>query len=57
MTVAIRRRKCRELAEYADNVQREYSYPLQWIDHRDIRNWIRSERFIAGEFDPLSGHR
>ncbi|SEJ14232.1 NAD(P)/FAD-dependent oxidoreductase [Paraburkholderia diazotrophica] len=56
LTVAIRERKCRELLKYVEHVQRAYRYPLQWIERGDIGRWISSERFVAGVFDPRSGH-
>ncbi|AZP13920.1 NAD(P)/FAD-dependent oxidoreductase [Undibacterium parvum] len=56
MSVAVNEKKGRQLAEWSNDLQKRYGYQMQPIAPADIRNWIASERFHSGLFDPLSGH-
>jgi gamma-glutamylputrescine oxidase len=56
MTLAVRQRKAASLRKWADHVTGTYRYPLHWIDSQHIGEWISSSRFVAGVFDPQSGH-
>lgn len=49
-------RKGRELAAWADRIERVYGYPLARIGPAEVRDWIASERFHSGVHDPRSGH-
>jgi gamma-glutamylputrescine oxidase len=48
--------KGRELADWAERMERVYGYPLQRIAPGDIGRWIASPTFHSGIFDPRSGH-
>jgi len=56
LTVAVNARKARVLEAWVNRVARAYDYPLQSIGHAEIGDWIASERFHSGAFDPHSGH-
>ncbi|WP_295751261.1 FAD-binding oxidoreductase [Undibacterium sp.] len=56
MSVAVNEKKGRQLAEWSNDLQKRYGYQMQPIAADDIHNWIASERFHSGLFDPLSGH-
>lgn len=49
-------RKGRELAGWADRIERVYGYPLTRIGAAEIGDWIASRRFHSGVHDPRSGH-
>jgi gamma-glutamylputrescine oxidase len=54
--LAVGERKGRELAEWADRIEREYGHPVERIAAGDIGRWIASPRFHSGIHDPQSGH-
>lgn len=54
--LAVNARKARALAASAEELARRYGYPMQAVGARDIGDWIASERFHSGVFDPRSGH-
>lgn len=56
LTLAVNARKARTLETWADNLARDYDYPLQYIRAAEMDNWIASKRFHAAVFDSLSGH-
>lgn len=56
LTLAVNARKARVLAAWVNQVAAAYDYPLQAIGAADLGNWIASERFHSGAFDPQSGH-
>jgi gamma-glutamylputrescine oxidase len=56
MSVAVNEKKGRQLAKATAELQSRYGYPMQAIGHSEIQNWIASERFHSGAFDPQSGH-
>ncbi|MFZ6748147.1 NAD(P)/FAD-dependent oxidoreductase [Undibacterium sp. Ren11W] len=56
MSVAVNEKKGRQLAEWSDELQKRYGYQMQPIAAANIHNWIASERFHSGLFDPQSGH-
>jgi gamma-glutamylputrescine oxidase len=56
LTLAVNARKARKLETWTHNLARDYNYPLQFIPQAEMGNWIASERFHAGAFDPQSGH-
>ena len=56
MTLATSPRKARDLDAFVDHLACAYGYSLQWIGSAEIREWITSEQFHAGAFDPRAGH-
>lgn len=49
-------RRARSLRRWADNVERAYGYPLQWLDRGDLVHWVASSRYAAAVHDAESGH-
>lgn len=56
LSLAVKPAKSRALREWMDHVMQRYGYPLEWIGPGDIGQWVASERFDSGVFDPGSGH-
>jgi gamma-glutamylputrescine oxidase len=57
LTVATKEKRIADLHAWMDAATTRWGYPhLQWIDREAIRSRIASERYLAGVFDPLSGH-
>jgi gamma-glutamylputrescine oxidase len=56
MTLAVTPRKARALDAWIDHLACAYGYPMQWIRAAEIREWIASEQFHAGAYDPQAGH-
>lgn len=56
MTLATTARKARSLNGWIEHLARVYHYPVQAIPAAAMPDWIASEQFHAGAFDPLSGH-
>jgi gamma-glutamylputrescine oxidase len=56
MTLARTPRKARDLDAWVEHLACAYGYPTQWIGSAEIREWIASEQFHAGAFDPQAGH-
>lgn len=56
MTLATTARKARSLNGWIEHLARVYHYPVQAIPTAAMSDWIASEQFHAGAFDPLSGH-
>lgn len=56
MTLATTARKARSLNGWIEHLTRIYDYPVQPISAADIGQWIASEQFYAGAYDPRSGH-
>ena len=54
--VATSQRKGRALAEWADEIDAKYHYPLTRIAPKDITSWVSSGRYHSGIHDPRSGH-
>jgi gamma-glutamylputrescine oxidase len=54
--LAVDARKAAALAASAEQLEQRYGYHLQTVRAQDIGNWIASERFHSGVFDPQSGH-
>jgi gamma-glutamylputrescine oxidase len=55
--VAVKARHIRELKEWAHELHEEYRYPsAQFLDRDALRAHVTSDRYLAGLFDPLSGH-
>jgi gamma-glutamylputrescine oxidase len=56
MYLAVKPSKSRKLNAWMQHVTHVYDYPLQWIGPTEIGDWIASERFHSGVYDPSSGH-
>ena len=56
MSMAVNEKKGRDLAKATIDIQRRYGYEMQAISSRDVKDWIGSERFHSGAYDPQSGH-
>jgi gamma-glutamylputrescine oxidase len=55
--VAVKPRQVRELQEWAHELREEYGYPsAQFLDLGQVREQVRSDRYLAGLIDPRSGH-
>ena len=54
--VATNARKGRQLAEWADELESKYGYPLTRIAPADIGKWVASRRYHSAIHDPRSGH-
>lgn len=56
LTLAVSARKARALEKWVAHVDGHYGYALRWIGPERIGEWIASRRFVAGAYDPDSGH-
>ncbi|MYM24246.1 FAD-dependent oxidoreductase [Duganella sp. FT135W] len=56
MSVAITHKKAQELDRWVGHLQHTYDYDMQSIPAPQMKDWIASERFVGGAFDPKSGH-
>ncbi len=54
--VAVGARKGRELARWAEHIERQYGYRQQHIGSAEIGRWVASPRYHSGVHDPRSGH-
>ena len=56
LSLAVNPRKSGALAGWTRHVQQDYGYPLQAIAKAELPQWIASEHFDSGVYDPNSGH-
>lgn len=56
LSAAISPKKARALAQWTEHLQSTYNYSMQSISAAEMPEWIASERFKGGAFDPHSGH-
>jgi gamma-glutamylputrescine oxidase len=54
--VATNVRKARALRDEAELLGSRYGHALTWIEPADLPRWIDSPRYVAGAYDPRSGH-
>ncbi|MGL0786099.1 NAD(P)/FAD-dependent oxidoreductase [Xanthomonas translucens] len=54
--VAIKPRQVRALQAGIAEMAQRYDYPLQWWDREQLREHLRSERYLGAMYDPASGH-
>ena len=54
--VATNARKGAALAEWADEIEARYGYPLTRIPPADVARWVASGRYHSAIHDPRSGH-
>jgi gamma-glutamylputrescine oxidase len=56
LSLAVKPRKSQALRRWMEHVAWAYGYPLRWIPHEEIGQWLASRRFHSGVFDAASGH-
>lgn len=56
LSLAVNARKAGALEQRVAHMRQHYGHVQQWISPGDIGQWIASQRFHAGAFDPQSGH-
>lgn len=56
LSLALNLRKSHALERWVAQLAQRYDYPLQFISHDEIGDWIASEHFHSGAFDAQSGH-
>jgi len=55
--VALKPRQVQELEEWNQELHEEYAYPsARLLDRDELKNHVRSDRYLAGLIDPRSGH-
>jgi gamma-glutamylputrescine oxidase len=57
MHVAIKPRHETELKAWREELDRDYGYASpRWLDRREVRGMLATDRYIGGLLDPRSGH-
>jgi gamma-glutamylputrescine oxidase len=56
LSLAVNARKAHALQKRVQHMQQHYGHVQQWIAPVEIGQWVASQRFHAGAFDPASGH-
>jgi gamma-glutamylputrescine oxidase len=57
MHVAIKPRHVTELQAWREELERDYGYASpRWLDRRELREILATERYLGGLLDPRSGH-
>ncbi|HEY0844837.1 MAG TPA: FAD-dependent oxidoreductase [Noviherbaspirillum sp.] len=56
LTLALSPRKARALRQSVEHLEKTYDYRTEWIDEKTMREWVASDKFHGGAYDPLSGH-
>lgn len=56
LSLAVNARKARRLHTWVEHVAKDYEYEMPWLSQSEIGDWIASEQFHSGAFDPHSGH-
>ncbi len=56
LAVATSERKARELQASGEALERRHGYPMHWVKRDELPRWIASPRYVAGSYDPRSGH-
>ncbi|NJD30564.1 MAG: FAD-binding oxidoreductase [Gammaproteobacteria bacterium] len=57
MHVAIKHRHVTELKAWREELERDYGYVSpRWLEQREVREILATERYIGGLLDPRSGH-
>jgi len=57
MHVAIKPRHVTELQAWREELERDYGYSSpRWLDRRELREILATERYLGGLLDPRSGH-
>ena len=55
--VAIKPRHVNELQAWREELERDYGYSSpRWLDQREVRGILATERYLGGLLDPRSGH-
>ncbi|MEJ6004192.1 FAD-binding oxidoreductase [Paucibacter sp. AS339] len=56
LSLATSARKARALQAWHAQMAQHYGHTQQWLSKAEMQDWIASERFHAGVYDPASGH-
>ncbi|MCO4889408.1 FAD-binding oxidoreductase [Cupriavidus sp. WGtm5] len=56
MTLAPRAHKVDGLRRWVRHMRERYDYPLEWVERPHLGRHVASDRFVAGAYDPHSGH-
>lgn len=57
ISVGLKPRQRQELIEWKEGLEKEYGYDvLQFYEAKELKTLLNSDRYIAGVFDPQSGH-
>src|SRR4030095_14842830 len=57
MHVPVKPRHVTELKAWQEEMTRSYaSSGTRWLERDEVRQWIASDRYLGGLFDPRSGH-
>ena len=56
LSVAVTDKKARELNDWVESLSQRYNYTMQPVNRQQIGDWIQSERYHGGAYDPNSGH-
>ncbi|NRR29185.1 FAD-binding oxidoreductase [Oxalobacteraceae bacterium] len=56
LSLAVNAKKAAELVKSTAELERRYGYAMQTVAPDQVGEWIASERFHSGVFDPRSGH-
>ena len=57
MHVPVKPRHVTELKAWQEEMARTYAYSgTRWLERGEVRQWIASDRYLGGLFDPRSGH-
>ena len=57
LTVATKPKRVPDLRSWMDDASSRWGYTkLSWLDTDEIRTRVASERYLAGVYDPFSGH-
>ena len=57
MHVPVKPRHVTELKAWQEEMTRTYAYSgTRWLERDEVRQWIASDRYLGGLFDPRSGH-
>ncbi|MGF6571252.1 gamma-glutamylputrescine oxidase [Paraburkholderia sp. GAS333] len=57
LTVATKPKRVPDLRAWMESASRRWGYDkLAWLDTDEIRSRVASRRYLAGVYDPLSGH-
>ncbi|MGF6240847.1 gamma-glutamylputrescine oxidase [Paraburkholderia sp. GAS38] len=57
LTVATKPKRVPDLRSWMEDASSRWGYPkLAWLDTDEVRARVASERYLAGVYDPFSGH-
>jgi gamma-glutamylputrescine oxidase len=56
LSLATTARKSAELSDWVEHLDSSYGYTMRPIPRDEIGDWIASDAYLSGAFDPRSGH-